>query len=111
MTGEQEDFTRLDESSLLRNQPRHFRAKSAWWVHCFHNGRLVVMGPYLDQAEAEREAWEKMDGKGEILELSTIDRGRATATLKKKLLDRTRDLDISLRRASHRGENGKTKES
>jgi len=108
MTEEHEDFTRLNEDSIFRHRPKHFRARSAWWAHCFHNGRLVVIGPYLDQAEAEREAWGKLEGKGEAVELSTIDRNRATAILKKKLLDRFRDLDITMRRASHRGlEDGK----
>jgi len=103
MTDEQEGFTRLDESNLLRHRPKHFRARSAWWAHCFHLGRLVVLGPYLDQAEAQREAWEKLEGKGEVVELPTIDHTRARDMLKKKMLDRTRDLDSIMKRASYKG--------
>jgi len=103
MTDEQGEFTKLDESNLLRHRPKHFRARSAWWAHCFHLGRLVVLGPFFDQAEAEREAWEKLEGKGEVVELPTIDHTRARDMLKKKMLDRTRDLDSIMKRASYKG--------
>lgn len=103
MTDEQGDFTRLDESSLLRQRPKHTRAKSAWWTHCFHQGRLVVLGPFFDEAEAQREVWDKLEGKGEVVELPTIDRTRARDMLKKKMLDRTRDLDVVMNRASYKG--------
>jgi len=103
MTNEQEDFTRLDESSLLRHRPKHTRARSAWWAHCVHLGRPVILGPYYDQTQAEREAWEKLEGKGEVVELPTIDHTRARDMLKKKMLDRTRDLDSIMKRASYKG--------
>jgi len=103
MTDEQGEFTKLDESNLLRHHPKHTRARSAWWAHCYHLGRLVVLGPFFDQTEAEREAWEKLEGKGEVIELPTIDHTRARDILKKKLLDRTRDLDVIMKRASYKG--------
>ena len=103
MTEEQENFTRWNEDRKFGHRPKHFRARSAWWAHCVHLGRPVILGPYHDQTEAEREAWEKLEGKGEVIELPTIDRTRARDMIKKKMLDRTRDLDAIMKRASYKG--------
>ena len=103
MTDNQENFTQCNEDRKFKRHPRHTRARSAWWAHCFHLGRLVVLGPFFDQSEADRESWEKLEGKGEVIELPTIDHTRARDMLKKKLLDRTRDLDVIMGRASYKG--------
>lgn len=100
MTEEREAYINLDEESLFKRQ-QPTRARSAYWLTCWHLGRLIVLGPYTDQVEADRENYSKLEGKGEVVELNTIDRSRATAMLKKKLLDKGRDLDKALQRAKH----------
>jgi len=77
------------------------RARSSWWIYSFKLGRTVVLGGYSDQQEAEQDLFAKLNGEGEVIELPTIDRGHATQMIKKKILDRSSNLEMAIRRASH----------
>lgn len=99
-----EDFTRLEEDRPLRHahHGHRVRPRSAWWIYAYHLGRVVILGPYSDQVEAERDCWSKTGGKGEVLELPTIDRTKARDMAKKKILDKAHDLDIAFKRARYK---------
>jgi len=80
------------------------RARSAFWIITTEEGtgRLVVLGPYKSEDDAAGDVFSKLGGRGDIKELPTIDRNRATGMAKKLLLDQTADLDLAIRRASHK---------
>jgi len=73
-----------------------------YWVKTIRNGKLVVLGAYNTQEEAESIGYSSMDGNYEVITLHTRDQGRATQIIKAKLLEQTKDLDLSLERASHK---------
>lgn len=100
---EKENYTSLDENSLLSSRKTRMRPASAWWIYSFNQGRTTTLGPYFDKEEAERDVWAKLSGEGEVVELSTIDRAAARDMLRKRTLDRTSDLETALRRQSHQG--------
>lgn len=79
------------------------RARSAFWIITVARGtgQLCVLGPYPDEESASSDLFSKLGGDGEVKELGTIDRSRATSMAKKMLLDQTANLDLSIRRASH----------
>lgn len=74
----------------------------AWWISTFHNGRLVVLGCYATEEEANQTGFEKLRGEFEAHELMTIDKGKATAMIKAKVLEQTENLDLALKRARHK---------
>lgn len=61
-------------------------------------GRPEIMGPET-QREAEKFASELEDG--EVFELDTVDRKRATAIIKAELIRRGVDHDLALRKVKH----------
>jgi len=99
MINNNEDYTKISEDDA---RPRFSgRARSAWWIYSFYMGRTIVLGPYADESDAERDLLSKLEGRGEVILLNTIDRNKATAILKKRTLDDTSNIAMALRRARH----------
>lgn len=73
-----------------------------WYIATKKDGRMVLLGPYNDQSEAENIAVEKLTTDYEVVAMSTRDRGKATQMLRHKLLEGNGgNLDDALRRMKH----------
>jgi transposase len=74
-----------------------------WWLTAISaGGKFVVLGPYDSEESASEYGWSHLGSNFEIEQLSTRDMSKATRMLKKKRLDATRNLDMSLQRAKHK---------
>ena len=80
----------------------HPRMPCYWLVTFRENGQLVVAGRYEDEFEARRVGQEKLHGNYQVFELMTRDRNRATAAIKYKILEQTGNLELALKKASHK---------
>ena len=65
------------------------------------SGRFVVLGPYLTHSRAQGVA-DDLDGPYEITQLKTSDISIATRILKHRKFEETKDLEKSIKRASHK---------
>lgn len=74
----------------------------AWWIKASSQGRPVVLGWYNTEEEANTVGFQQLGGDFEAYELPTTDKARATAMIKAKILNQTSDLDMALRRVSHK---------
>lgn len=78
-----------------------------WWVWTIHQGRLIVFSPpYSTEDEAGTYGFQKMGGGYEVSVLKTRDSAEATRAIKRRIFDRTRNLDGALKRAKHEKETG-----
>ncbi len=77
------------------------RPQSAWYVWAVRQGRPIMLGGYNSEDEAYRDASMRLDCSFEVVELSTIDTRKAYKMLRKRMLDKTGDLEQALRRAQH----------
>jgi len=74
-----------------------------WWLTTISiGGKLVVLGPYDSEESASEYGWSHLGSDFEVEQLSTRDMSKATRILKKRRLDATRDLGVSLQRAKHK---------
>ena len=73
-----------------------------WWVTTTSgDGKMVVLGPYSTEDNANNYAFRHLGSNFETHQLFTKDMAKATRMLKKRLFDRIGDLDTALKRAGH----------
>lgn len=72
-----------------------------YYIICKSEGRIVLLGPYSDEASANTVAVEKLDGAYEVVQLRTRDRAKATQLLRHRILSDNSDLGQALRRMKH----------
>lgn len=66
------------------------------------DGRMVLLGPYNDEREAEEMAVSKINTDYEVVQLPTRDRAKATQMLRHKILRSDGgDLATALKRMRH----------
>ena len=71
-----------------------------YWISAIKDGRLVVLGPKTSEQEAFNWGYAKLgDVNFEVNNLPTRDMNAAVRMIKGKLLDKTANLDLSIRRA------------
>ena len=80
---------------------RPHRLTSAWYVWAVRHGQPIMLGKYLTEDEAYKDASMKLDCNFEVVELNTTDPRRAWKILRKRALDKTGNLDEIMRRAKH----------
>lgn len=82
--------------------PEQLHVGNTWWyVVAKHEGRVVLLGPYNTEQEANTVAVEKLDGTYEVVQLRTRDRAKATQLLRHRILSDNSDLGQALRRMKH----------
>ena len=73
-----------------------------WWIVTFtEQGRLVVLGPYESETEANRLGVSKLAGNFQVIELQTADQAKATKIIKYNLFKESNDLERALQKARH----------
>ncbi|HUW47068.1 MAG TPA: hypothetical protein VMW50_14930 [Dehalococcoidia bacterium] len=73
-----------------------------YYIVTKQDGRMVLLGPYNDEREAEEVAVEKINTAYEVVQMPTRDRSKATQMLRHKILRSDGgDLATSLRRMRH----------
>ena len=73
-----------------------------WYIVTKQDGRMVLLGPYSDEHEAESVAVEKLNTDYEVVQMATRDRTKATQMLRHKMLrGNGGNLEDSLRRMKH----------
>lgn len=81
-------------------QPRRLASQAYYWIWAIKDGRLVVIGCKGDEQEALNWGYAKLgDVDFKVEQLPTRDMNSAVRMLKGKLLDKTADLDLSIKRA------------
>ena len=73
-----------------------------WWIKTTHEGRLVILGPYGTESEANEFGLEHFGNNYEAFDLPTRDKARATSMIKARILKQTSNLDTALQRARHK---------
>lgn len=76
-----------------------------YWISATKEGRKILLGPYKTEDEATEKGMEKLDISFDVIPLPTSDESRATRMLKAKILEDTSDIDVSLKRVSHKMNN------
>ena len=67
------------------------------------SGRLVVLGPYEDETEANRIGFNKIkEGNFEIVPIATSSLQTATRKMQYRRFDQSANLEDSLKRAQHK---------
>ena len=80
------------------------KPRAYYWIVGLHEGKLVVIGPKLDEEEADRIGMEKfLTGEYEVVSLPTRNEARATRMLKGKRLQ-SETLTAALEKVGHPGE-------
>ena len=72
-----------------------------YWIVARYGGRLVILGPKIDEQEAQTFGYQKLDVPFDVIKLPTRDRARATSMIKAKFLESTGDLGGALQWARH----------
>lgn len=73
-----------------------------WYVVTKKDGRMVLLGSYASQQEAEEIAVEKLNTDYEVVSMPTRDRAAATSMLKHKILrGEGGNLETALQRMKH----------
>lgn len=86
------------ESRLPRPEPKATGAY--YWIWAIKNGRLVVVGSEPSEQEAYRFGYSKLgDVEFHVVALPTRNMDTAVRMIKAKVLDRTANLDFSIKRA------------
>ena len=96
--------TSYDEAMTKSTVRPRFR-RDYYWISAIEKetGRLVVLGPYDSEDEANQVGFgAKLDGMFEVHKLGTIDKARATSEIKYKRFQQTQNLHESLKRAKHK---------
>lgn len=99
-----EIVTSYDEAVSKGNGHRSRFRRDYYWISAIEkeSGRLVVLGPYDTEDEANQVGFgAKLDGNFEVHQLGTIDKARATSEIKYKRFNQTKSLEQALRRAKH----------
>lgn len=92
----------LIERAKNRRPTRPHIGQDWWYIVTKQNGRMVLLGPYNDDREAEEIAVAKINTTYEVVPLSTRDRAKATQMLRHKMLQGNGgDLETSLKRMRH----------
>ena len=92
----------LIDRAKNRRPARPHIGQDWWYIVTKSNGRMVLLGPYNDQPEAESVAVEKINTAYETVPMPTRDRAKATQMLRHKILRGDGgNLDDSLRRMKH----------
>lgn len=73
-----------------------------YWIYARNKGRLIILGAKSSEEAANQYGYEKLEVPFDVVGLPTKDRARATSMIKARLLDETNNLDIALRRATHK---------
>lgn len=75
-----------------------------YWIRTIDkmSGRLVVLGPYHSEDEANQIGFGKLSGDFEAVPLKTRDVNLATKVLKHKRFMQTEQLGEALKRARHK---------
>ena len=97
--------TSYDEALSKKNGRRSRYRRDWYWIGAITpvTGRLVVLGPYDTEDEANQMGFAgKLDGAFEVHKLDTCDKARATAEIKHKRFELTKDLEQALKRAKHK---------
>ena len=102
---EENMYGRLHKSKLHRQhmprltEPRKLNLP-CYWIWTIREGRLVVTGPKSSEQEAYNWGYAKLgDVDFKVEQLPTRDMNAAVRMLKGKLLDKTANLDMSIKRA------------
>jgi len=78
------------------------RQRDYWYVTTTVNGRLYILGPYVDEEKAlETAGTELGDTDFELVELPTRDRSKATQLMRARVLEETHNLPYAVRRTKH----------
>ena len=67
-------------------------------------GKIIILGPYAQEDEANRVGFEKLAGNFEVVPLPTRDSGKATKMLKYRRFHQTARLEEAIKRARHKVE-------
>ena len=86
-----------EEPKIDRTQRRY------WWVMGIHQGRRVILGPFMTEEEATQIGYNKVGGNFEVRALPTRDEASATRMLKGRLVEDV-DLDEAMKRFKHPGQ-------
>ena len=74
-----------------------------YWIWCVKDGKLIVVGCKTSEQEAYQFGYSKLsDTDFRIEPLPTRDMNSAVRMLKGKLLDKTANLDMSIKRAKRK---------
>lgn len=71
-----------------------------WYIKADYGGKMIVMGAYNSENEANQAGYEKLDGDFDVIPLRTRDLGRATRMLKHNALSGG-EIDTVLQRSRH----------
>ena len=81
-------------------EPRGMAGQPYYWIWAIKDGRLVVVGCKTSEQEALNWGYAKLgDVDFKVEQLPTRDMNAAVRMLKGKILDKTANLDLSIRRA------------
>lgn len=74
-----------------------------YWIETRdENNRPVLLGPYNNSNSADEAASAQLDRDYEVVTYPTKDKSKASSMYKAKLLERSRDLDSSLKPVKRR---------
>ncbi len=90
---------KLEQKIYKNAAPTIFGQKYFWVYGWTKGGKTVVLGPFYDAKEADREL--VMLDDGEVFDLDTRDVTRATRVIKAELIARGGDPDEALKRVLH----------
>lgn len=84
--------------------PRASRNREYYYIVATSvTGRLVVLGPYEDEMEANRIGFNKIkEGNFEVVPIATRDLATATRRMQYRRFDQSANLEESLKRAKHK---------
>jgi hypothetical protein len=69
-----------------------------WWVWCIRGGRAIRRGAYLTEQEAHEHGLRELGSDIEVIKLPTRDPNRARDIIRNIILERSKDIEFSLRR-------------
>jgi hypothetical protein len=73
-----------------------------FWLKWACQGKQGILGPFANEAKAEREAESKLRGaQFKIIPLDTRNKSAASGKLKAVILDETHDISQAMQRLSH----------
>lgn len=75
---------------------------SYWWAIGPHEGKMVLLGPYLDREEANNRGLHGFEGPFKVFSSLSRDRGRVTQAIKERRLGEGANLSQALERIGHR---------
>lgn len=82
--------------------------KVYYWIQAIdpHDGRMLILGAYESEDQANQIGFEKIKGVFEVVPLNTKDGAKATQLLKHRRLVLTSRLDDATKMARHKPKEG-----